>query len=62
MPEVDDSQEFKSKPSITDTASLINLVYLKELVELEEFKQILAKRILQDQVPFFNVWQSEVSD
>ena len=62
MPEVDDSQEFKSKPSITDTASLINLVYLKELVELEEFKQILAKRILQDQVPFFKVWQSEVSD
>ena len=55
-------REIPAKPSIADFETLKNLIYYKEIVEIQSFSKLLQKKIMEDGQAFFDVWMYQVSD
>mmetsp|Transcript_19293 Transcript_19293/g.29591 ORF Transcript_19293/g.29591 Transcript_19293/m.29591 type:complete len:162 (-) Transcript_19293:208-693(-) len=62
MPECPSIELLRDQPSLSSLDSLVALIFVREHLELDNIKTILAKRILQEGASFFEVWQSEVND
>ena len=55
-------REIPAKPSVADFETLKNLIYYKEIVEIQSFSKLLQKKIMEDGQAFFDVWMYQVSD
>ena len=48
--------------SVADFETLVNLVNLKEVTEIKSFTKLVQKKMMQDGIPFFDIWMYHVSD
>jgi len=55
-------REIPGLASISSFETLRNLIYFKEVAEIKSFSKLMQKKIMEDGIPFFDVWQYQVSD
>jgi len=55
-------REIPAKSRVSDLATLVNLIYYKEVAEIKNISTVMQKMILEDGKPFFDAWMYELSD
>jgi len=48
--------------SVCTLEALTNLIYYREIAEIESMQSMMAQKVMMDKKPFFDVWMYEASD